>query len=168
MVNNAPSSIVFYLEMKMEVEVGVHDIIGCGVTLGCNLLFYQLLQAFILEAVVVVVVVVLIILLLFLSIFKNMVKHYLLNYYVLVQGGSFFYVKKINFILNDYNNSPYLYTLGQGEFLISIFNNSLLILLIAKLYIFSQPSITSGSLNCLYNEQKRLAINDQKLEVKYI
>ena len=26
-LNNAPSSIVFYLEMKAEVEVGVHDII---------------------------------------------------------------------------------------------------------------------------------------------
>ena len=25
-LDNAPSSIVFYLEMKVEVEVGVHDI----------------------------------------------------------------------------------------------------------------------------------------------
>ena len=25
-LDNAPSSIIFYLEMKMEVEVGVHDI----------------------------------------------------------------------------------------------------------------------------------------------
>ena len=26
LLDNAPSSIVFYLEMKVEVEVGVHDI----------------------------------------------------------------------------------------------------------------------------------------------
>ena len=32
-LDNAPSSIIFYLEMKVEVEVGVHEL-GRGLPLG--------------------------------------------------------------------------------------------------------------------------------------
>ena len=38
-LDNAPLSIVFYLEMKVEVEVGVH-----GSPLGCTLDIFIILQ----------------------------------------------------------------------------------------------------------------------------
>ena len=35
-LDNVPSSIVFYLEMKLKLEVGVHTILGRGSPLDLN------------------------------------------------------------------------------------------------------------------------------------